>query len=326
MQKIKEITADNKNVNLIARIEKVNVLTGANGQNYMIVHLVDNTGRLEARKWIVTEADKTKIKPNNIIELIDATTSEFRGQLQAKINGYNILEQEDLLKLGIDVKEFVIIAPIDIEKDFLDLMKILNSLENEVYKNITLALIKKYEHEFKTYPAAMNIHHNVESGLFWHSYTLVKNALAIKPFYTYANIDWELLIAGSILHDIGKIIELLDVNGSDYSLEGKLIGHISIGNAEIAQVAKDLNYLDLENNLTNKYVTLLQHMVLASHGKNEYGSPTEPVIIEAVILSTFDSLDARIYRINDEIGKVDLDSWTNRLPSEEGKMFLKHKK
>ncbi|PPE05430.1 3'-5' exoribonuclease YhaM family protein [Williamsoniiplasma lucivorax] len=326
MQKIKEITADIKSVNLIARIEKVATLTGASGQNYMIVHLVDSTGRMEARKWTVNEADKQNIQPNNFIELIDAATSEYRGQLQVKINSYQILDKDELIKKNIDIKEFVVVAPIDVEKDFIELMNILNALENEVYKNITMALIKKYENSFKYYPAAMTIHHNVESGLFWHSYTLVKNALAIKPLYKYANVDWELLICGSILHDIGKISELTDENGSDYSLEGKLLGHISIGNAEIAQIAEQLDYTNSAKGVTNKFVTLLQHMVLASHGKNEFGSPTEPVIIEAIILSTFDNLDARIYRVNEEVNKVDLDSWTGRLPSEDGKMFLKHKK
>ncbi|MBY7704121.1 HD domain-containing protein [Vibrio harveyi] len=112
-------------------------------------------------------------------------------------------------------------------------------------------------------------------------------------------------MCGAILHDIGKVIEIVDVSGSDYSLEGKLLGHISIGNAEINKIAEELNLYKDESNNINSDITLLQHMVLASHGKKEFGSPVEPVLIEAIILSMLDDLDAKVFKINDELKKVE---------------------
>ncbi|SYV95618.1 3'-5' exoribonuclease yhaM, partial [Mycoplasma putrefaciens] len=111
------------------------------------------------------------------------------------------------------------------------------------------------------------------------------------------------------MHDIGKVIEILDSTGSDYSLEGKILGHISIGNVEVNKIAEELNlYKDGQDNI-NQEVTLLQHMILASHGKKEFGSPVEPVLIEAVILSMLDDLDAKVFKINDELNRVEQENW-----------------
>lgn len=292
MKKINEISLDKNPINAIVRIEKAIISTGSSGANYLILHLADATGRIEARKWIVTEDDKQSLKPNSIILLENTIISEYRGVLQLKIDDYKVIDENELSFYNIKKEDLFISAPLDINREYNNLLKILSSIKNDTYRQITTKLIEKYKDQFLSFPAAMSIHHNVTGGLFWHSYTLVLNALALKPNYQYASIDWELLICGAILHDIGKVIEIVDVSGSDYSLEGKLLGHISIGNAEINKIAEELNLYKDESNNINSDITLLQHMVLASHGKKEFGSPVEPVLIEAIILSMLDDLDA----------------------------------
>ncbi|WFQ93507.1 3'-5' exoribonuclease YhaM family protein [Mycoplasma feriruminatoris] len=326
MKKVKDINIKDHLIDTILRIERVIVSTGSSGNNYLILHLADSSGRIEARKWIVNEKDKQLLKPNAIILLKDTLVHEYRNILQLKIEDYLIIDERDLIKYHLNKTDLYISAPLDIKTNYQELISLLNSINNQTYKTITLSLLEKYKKEFLTFPAAMSIHHNVTSGLFWHSYTLVKNVLSLKQNYFYANIDWDLLICGAILHDIGKVIEIADVNGSDYSLEGKLLGHISIGNAEINKLAEQLNLYKDQNNKINQEITLLQHMILASHGKKEFGSPIEPVLIEAVILSTLDDLDAKVYKINDELSKIELDTWTQKIVSIDNRMFYKHKK
>ncbi|EOA07017.1 CMP-binding factor [Mycoplasma yeatsii 13926] len=327
MKKINEISLDKNPINAIVRIEKAIISTGSSGANYLILHLADATGRIEARKWIVTEEDKQLLKPNAIILLENTIISEYRGVLQLKIDDYKVIDESQLSFYNIKKEDLFISAPLDINREYNNLLKILSSVKNDTYRQITTKLIEKYKEQFLTFPAAMSIHHNVTGGLFWHSYTLVLNALALKPNYQYASIDWDLLICGAILHDIGKVIEIVDVSGSDYSLEGKLLGHISIGNAEINKIAQELNLYKDESNNINSEVTLLQHMVLASHGKKEFGSPVEPVLIEALILSMLDDLDAKVFKINDELKKVEsVNNWTQRIISVDNRMFYKHKK
>ncbi|ATZ16227.1 3'-5' exoribonuclease [Entomoplasma freundtii] len=324
MKKLHDLKANENDLELLVRIERATLLSGANGQNYLILNLVDPSGRLEARRWMVNDYDKEHLVPNQYIHLTKAVTSEYRGQLQLKINEYAVLTENDLTKFGFKSDDFFVKAPLDVEKHYQDFKKLVGGFENEVYRKVTLHLLKKYEKEFLRYPAAIFIHHNVHGGLFWHSYTLVKNILAIRDNYSYANIDWELLIAGAILHDLGKVVEINNIGANDYSLEGKLIGHISLGNSQVVQAAHELGFIDYENGRQNASVTLLEHLILASHGKHDFGSPVEPHTIEAVILSTFDNLDARIYRTNEEISKVNLFSWTPKLPSEDNKMFYHH--
>ncbi|MDQ0567444.1 3'-5' exoribonuclease YhaM family protein [Mycoplasma yeatsii] len=327
MKKINEISLDKNPINAIVRIEKAIISTGSSGANYLILHLADATGRIEARKWMVTEEDKQLLKPNAIILLENTIISEYRGVLQLKIDDYKVIDESQLSFYNIKKEDLFISAPLDINREYNNLLKILSSVKNDTYRQITTKLIEKYKEQFLTFPAAMSIHHNVTGGLFWHSYTLVLNALALKPNYQYASIDWDLLICGAILHDIGKVIEIVDVSGSDYSLEGKLLGHISIGNAEINKIAQELNLYKDESNNINSEVTLLQHMVLASHGKKEFGSPVEPVLIEALILSMLDDLDAKVFKINDELKKVEsVNNWTQRIISVDNRMFYKHKK
>ncbi|AVN62287.1 CMP-binding protein [Mesoplasma coleopterae] len=326
MKKINELNNTVSSTDLVVRVEKVIVSTATNGSSYLILNLSDKTGRVEARKWTVTDEDKQLLQPNAFVLFKNAAVNEFRGVLQLKVSEYSILSEDDLNHFGLEGKDFFIEAPINIEKNYAELMTILEGLTNQTYRELTIGLIKKYEKEFLTYPAAMSIHHNVKGGLFWHSFTLVKNALALKPSYAYASIDWELLICGAILHDIGKVIEIIDPTGTDYSLQGKVIGHISIGNTELNKIAEELKiYKDEQGNI-NESLTLLQHMIIASHGKKEYGSPTEPVIIEAIMLSMFDDLDAKVFKINDELNKVEHKTWTPRIISVDGKMFYKHKK
>ncbi|WP_338971444.1 3'-5' exoribonuclease YhaM family protein [Spiroplasma endosymbiont of Panorpa germanica] len=321
--KIFDIKSSDKNINIVARIEKIISSTGSNGMNYLIIHLVDKTGRVEARLWNSTNEDKETIAVNQIIN-VEGVANLYRNQIQLKINSYKIIEAQDFEKLGIKFQDFNMSAPINIEENWNNFSKILSEVKNPIYKKLTETILHRLKDDFLSYPAAMSIHHNVVGGLFWHSYTLVRNAKSIMGNYGYANIDWDLVICGSILHDVGKVVEIADITGTDYSLEGKLLGHISIGNSFINNVAIELDLLTDSNGQINSEVTKLQHMVLASHGKNEFGSPVEPVLIEAVILSTFDSLDARIYKINDELSKVGNNEWSARILSEDGKMFLNH--
>ena len=87
----------------------------------------------------------------------------------------------------------------------------------------------------------------------------------------YPSLDKDLLYAGVILHDLGKVIELSGPISTTYTLEGNLLGHISIMVNEIGKAADELQ-IDAEE------VLILQHIVLSHHGKAEWGSPKPPLV------------------------------------------------
>ncbi|WP_434341960.1 HD domain-containing protein [Mycoplasma putrefaciens] len=322
MVKLNELSTPTKDVSTIAKIKEVTSSTTSTNKEFLSITLFNKTKTIQAKIWNCNEQDKEKIKTKSYILITSANLVEYQSKVQLIIRNYQIIKEEDLAKYKLTIDEFLKTSMLDTDKEYKYLISLINKFHNNVYRTITLKLFERYEQDFLNYPAGITVHHNVNGGLFWHSYTLVKNVLALKQNYSYAEIDWELLICGVILHDIGKIIEIIDVDGSDYSLEGKMLGHISIGNTQISKIADQLGFTTPDQ---NKYVTLLQHMILASHGKREYGSPVEPVIIEAYILSVLDGLDAKIFKINDELSQVNKDQWTQKIFFVDNKAFYKHK-
>ena len=109
----------------------------------------------------------------------------------------------------------------------------------------------------------------------------------------YPGINRELLYAGALLHDMGKVIELSGPVATQYTTTGNLLGHISIVDGEIVACCQEVGLLP-----TNPQVVLLRHVILAHHGLREYGSPVEPELMEAEVLHRLDELDAAITEIN----------------------------
>jgi len=142
-------------------------------------------------------------------------------------------------------------------------------------------------------------------------------AKAISSLYPTINKD--LLYGGIILHDIGKTIELSGPIATEYTVQGKLIGHISILQSEIIDAAK-------KHNITGEVVTLLQHMVLSHHGKLEYGSPVLPVILEAEVMYQIDNMDSKIVMINKALKDVEIGGNSARVMGLDGRSFYKHHK
>src|SRR5699024_4895462 len=131
-------------------------------------------------------------------------------------------------------------------------------------QRIVRALIKKYQEALLTYPAATQNHHEYVSGLAHHIVSMLALARELHQLYPETNKD--LLYAGVILHDLGKVKELSGVVTTSYTIEGKLLWHIPMMVEEIVNIVKDLQIYCEE-------VLILQHLILSYHGKAEWGNP-----------------------------------------------------
>ena len=287
----------------------VEIRTAINGSNYLTLILKDDSGEIEARLW--NYDGRKEIKNQSVIKF-KGIVSEYKNKKQIKINNYKILNEDEYL-----LDDFMKTAPINSDTIFNNMLNIINDFENENYKLIMKEILKIYKKDFLIWPAAIMNHHEIRSGLIWHSWTMLRMAQKVIEVYQDREIDKELLYSGIILHDLGKVIEIN--NKQEFSMEGKLIGHISIMSSEVYLIGKNLN-------LNSHAITMLQHMILASHGKQEYGSPVSPQIIESEILHFLDNLDARIYKIDSEIKKIKKDEWTSKQFALEQRSFMKHKK
>ena len=134
-------------------------------------------------------------------------------------------------------------------------------------------------------PAAKTVHHAYAGGLLEHTVSCLK--LAHRVADHYPQVDRDLLVAGAFLHDLGKIRELSYGGGTEYSDEGRLVGHLVMTAQWIHDKARRVGVSrELEHHLV--------HIVLAHHGKKEYGSPKEPAFPEALVVHYLDDMDSKL--------------------------------
>ena len=158
--------------------------------------------------------------------------------------------------------------------------------------------------KLKTAPAAKKMHHAYIGGLLEHTLSMVM--LSVKIAGHYSGIDKDLLIAGAVLHDLGKVREFEYESRIDYSDEGRLVNHIVIA---VQMLEEKLQQIDtFPRNLAD----LLKHMIISHHGTREFGSPEPPKTIEAVLLHYIDEIDSKVNAIREFIATQDTEeNWTS---------------
>lgn len=278
------------------------------GLPYLNLTLQDSSGQIEAKKWEFVEDDTATYTVGNIVE-VTADVLSYRNSLQLKVISGTAKSME-----GMDVSRFVPSAPIAPSILFERLTSYIDRIDNRHVKAITESILSDHYEEFGVYPAASRNHHEFASGLLYHVVCMLD--LASDIVNRYPTLDSDLLFAGVILHDIGKTVELSGPIIPKYTLEGRLLGHISIAQSWIQEKAKQLD-------ITGEVVTLLQHMVLSHHGKPEFGSPQVPQLREAEILHYIDNIDARMFMMDKALENVNKGEFTPRVWSLEDRSFYK---
>lgn len=289
-----------------------NVSKGVNnlGSAYLNVELRDASGQMPAKKWEVNSEDDTTFVIGNVAE-ITAEIIKYKDALQAKIITAKLLDEDE-----IDVTRLVQSAPVSIEELKKNFNEYVTSIKDSDCKALLNYFIKKYDNKLYVYPAASSIHHEYSSGLLMHIVSMCKMGEFIAS--NYKNINRDLLITGIILHDIGKLTELEGPVIYHYSLEGKLIGHISIMAAEIKEASNKLG-------LVGETPLLLQHMILSHHGQQEYGSPVLPLTSEALALHLIDNTDSKLTILNKALDETKEGEFTQKVFALDSRLFYKHK-
>ena len=308
--KVKDLT-DGQSLTFYGLVTNLVKGVTSNGAPYLSVTLSDNTGSIEGKVWDVKEEQAKIVETGRIYE-VRCEVLKYRNALQLRVHSLNNVDQQ-----SFDLAEFVTSSWI--AKDVLKekVKDAIYSVRNEIYRKILIRFFTDYQQEFFDYPAASKNHHNFVGGLATHVVGMLDIANDLCQLYPQLNRD--LLISGVLLHDIGKITELSGPIATEYTLQGKLLGHISVMNAKVAQVAQELGYADSEEE------TLLRHMVLSHHGKLEYGSPVMQYLMEAEVLSLIDNLDARIIALTTALSNTEEGSFTSRLFPLENRAFYKPK-
>ena len=309
MKRIKELH-DGEQVISTFLVNSCNRCVTNQGRTYFNLMLQDSTGTMEAKLWDVQEGDEEIYKPGNLVN-VRGDVLLYRDHYQMKIiDGTRVLSSE------VDPNDFVPSAPIPKDEMVTRLRACVSSIKNNDIKRLTAELIRRHFQEYTTFPAAKTNHHAFVSGVLYHSLTMVEHAEAMCKIYPELNRD--LLIAGCLLHDMGKVRELSGPIATDYAEEGNLLGHISIMGGEIADAAKAMG-------IEGEVPLLLEHMILSHHGKPEFGSPVMPKTMEALALAMIDDFDAKYNQLEHAYEEIGPGEWTDYIKAMEGRRFYKPK-
>ena len=279
--------------------EKISALA-RNGKPYLTLHLMDKSGEIEGRVWENVEAIGLLFEKDNFVRL-KAKATVYLGKMQLIVS--------DLARIADSKVALEDFLP-EGDRDGAEMLAELSSLVETCSDEHLHRLLRSFFDDpvflalYRTAPAAKGMHHVYLGGLLEHSLSVARLVDQIMPLYPVLHRD--LLIAGALLHDVGKVREMTYLRSFDYTDEGKLLGHISIGVEMIHEKIVQQEGFPVE------LAMLLKHMILSHHGQYEFGSPKRPKTIEATVLNYLDDLDSKINGIRTHMRKelVNQSRWT----------------
>ncbi|AJY74131.1 3'-5' exoribonuclease YhaM family protein [Paenibacillus beijingensis] len=283
-------------------------------KDYFDIVLGDSSGQISAKFWDVSPTDKETFFPMALVK-VKGIVQLYREKLQVKIMQIRKANDED----GVSLTDFIRSAPIRPIDLVHAIKQALGSITDREIHDLTAFCVDRAEEKLMHYPAAKTHHHAYYAGLAYHMARMLELGEFLCRQRPFLNPD--MLKAGIILHDIAKTEEMDARLGivSEYSLTGKLIGHISIAASWITEAAVRLNI-----DPRSEKVVALQHMVLSHHNLPEWGSPVLPQTAEAVALHHIDALDAKMQMVEDALDSTpDTEPWTPPIRGLENKAIYR---
>jgi 3'-5' exoribonuclease len=258
------------------------------GGQYMAVTLGDRTGQIESRMWENFAEAAPGFETGDVVK-VRAEVCRFNDRLQ--------LNLEKLRRANVDEFELADYVPQtskNVDELWSSLVRTVDSFTDPWLQRLVRSFLDDplMATAFREAPAAKSLHHAWIGGLLEHVVSLL--GICDLAAHHYPEINRDLLLTGAILHDIGKLEELRWGTTFDYTLEGQLVGHVTLG---IVMIEKKLATLP---GFPPHLRMLVEHIVLSHHGRLEFGSPKVPMIPEAVLFHYLDDLDAKMHTMRGE--------------------------
>ena len=225
------------------------------GSDYVDMNLTDRTGEINCKIWNWDPLAETPEAGQPI--KVRGTIQEYNGRLQLRVEKWRLSTDED----PVDMNMLVPCAPRKPEDMLEDINETVESFKNEDLKKLTQGMLGIAGDRLTWFPAAQRMHHAERSGLLHHTTDMLRLAKALLEIYPWLNRD--LLLAGVIIHDLGKIEEMKSDqtgNVTDYTRDGQLLGHLVRGITNLNRVAE-------ETGVTGECMILMEHMLLSHHGE-----------------------------------------------------------
>lgn len=291
---------ENENVEICLLVKEKTMLVDRNGKAYLSLKLMDKTGEIDGRIWEDVEELSKNFSKGEVVWVRGKVLS-FMGKVQLKI-----FDAKKIDRYEVDFFDYLPQSKKDTEGMLEDLRIMVEGMENEYLKRLLMLFLddENIIKPLKECPGGKQIHHAFLGGLLEHTHSVARLSMMIKDHYK--GINGDLLLTGSILHDIGKIRELTIDGYFDYTDEGRLLGHIYLGLEMIEEKIRCIG------GFPDELALQLKHMIISHHGDYTFGSPRRPKTVEALILHHLEDMDAKVRGLMEFIERDRTNtSWTS---------------
>jgi 3'-5' exoribonuclease len=274
------------------------------GKKWLQLDLGDKTGVIAGKMWDGFEMAAATLSPDDVVK-VQARSKTYNGKLELTVEKIRKAEPEEYT-----LEDLVPHTERNIEELKVRLLGYVSDVQNSWIKRLLEEVLDdpRVAGKFERAPAAMTMHHAYVGGLIEHVVSLCGLCRAMTSHYP--DLDGDLLIAGAVLHDIGKIDEMTFNRAVQYTTEGELLGHILIGYEFLSRK------MDAIEGFPAELKTLLLHIVASHHGQYDFGSPKLPQFREAVVFHYLDELDSRIGAMRRSLASPEGEGdWTSRVPA-----------
>ncbi|HEY4950134.1 MAG TPA: OB-fold nucleic acid binding domain-containing protein [Candidatus Acidoferrales bacterium] len=274
------------------------------GKSWLELALRDRTGSIPAKMWDNFEALAKTFEADDVVQI--------RGRVKL-YNGQKEMTLEQIVPAAArdyDLSDFLAHTKHDVEKLYADLGAAVAAVKNPWIKKLLESVVNDpaIVPKLKRAPAAMSMHHAFVGGLLEHTVSLIGLGRTVTAHYP--ELDADVLLAGIVLHDIGKIDELRYERATNYTTAGRLLGHITIGTLLVREKIKAIP------GFPEPLAILIEHLILSHHGTYEFGSPSLPQTREAIALHFLDDMDSKMAAMRATLeGASGGDEWTERNPA-----------
>jgi 3'-5' exoribonuclease len=282
---------ENQAVTAFFAVKSKQLRSRKDGGQYMAVTLGDRTGQIESRMWENFAEAAPGFETGDVVK-VRAEVCRFNDRLQLNLEKLRPATADEF-----ELADYVPQTSKDVDELWSALVRSVDSFTDPWLQVLVRSFLNDplLATAFHEAPAAKSLHHAWIGGLLEHVVSLV--GICDLAAHHYPEINRDLLLTGAILHDIGKLEELRWGTTFDYTLEGQLVGHITLG---VVMIEKKLATLP---GFPPQLRMLVEHIVLSHHGKLEFGSPKLPMIPEAVLFHYLDDLDAKMHTMRGEFDR-----------------------
>ena len=271
---------------------------------YVQMELGDSTGRINANMWEPDSFALNELEASTVVK-VRGLVGEYRGKLQLTVNRMRLATDEEF-----NLEDILPHSKQSYDQRQARILALTDKIENSYIKQLVQSFWddERFFGRFLTAAAGKLWHHAYVGGLAEHSANLGELALRVSSGYAF--LDKDLLIFGGLFHDIGKVDTYSTDLAIDYTDQGRLIGHICLADAWIAERAAKIE------NFPDNLLTKLRHIILSHQGQLDYATPVVPQIPEAFVIYYCDEIDSKmgaIDRIRERQGGKGWSEWVNLL-------------